>query len=95
MVHPQRENLIKTNQQTEIRLRRSNPKRLQAHHQPISISLSHGRQQNRAPGGEIYLLGLVAEAAGLVGAGGLGEADDGRLLPVLLAAHALHEAHHV
>jgi hypothetical protein len=43
----------------------------------------------------IYLLSLVAEAAGLVGAGGPCEADDGRLLPVLPAPDALHEPHHV
>jgi hypothetical protein len=44
---------------------------------------------------KIYLLGLEAEAAGLVGAGGPCEADDGRLLPVLPTAHALNEPHHV
>jgi hypothetical protein len=44
---------------------------------------------------EIYLLGLVAEAARLVRTSGPCEADDGRLLPVLPAAHALHEPHHI
>ena len=57
--------------------------------------ITSGRQESRVPGGEIYLLDLVAEAVDLVGAGGPGEADDGRLLPVLPAAHALHEVHHV
>lgn len=42
-----------------------------------------------------YLLGLEAEAARPVGAGGPGDADDRRLLPVLPAPHALHEPHHV
>ena len=60
------------------------------YHHPASARAK--RTKGRAG---IYLLGLEAEAAGLVRAGGPGEADDRRLLPVLPAADALHEAHHI
>jgi hypothetical protein len=63
-----------------------------------SISMTRGKETTHASTGQmekIYLLGLEAEAAGLVGARGPCEANDGRLLPVLPAAYALHEPHHV
>jgi hypothetical protein len=59
-------------------------------HRPLPATTPHTDTVNN-----IALLGLEAEAAGLVGAGGPGEADDRRLLPVLPAAHALHEAHYI
>ena len=41
------------------------------------------------------LLGLVAEAAGLIGAGGPGESNDGGKLTVLPAANSLQKSHHI
>ena len=65
-------------------------------HADISTITSASARAKRTKGrAGIYLLGLESEAAGLVGAGGPGEADDRRLLPVLPAADALHEAHHI
>lgn len=48
-----------------------------------------------SPVGGITLLGLVSQPAGLVGARGARGAVQGRQLPVLPAAHAQQEPHHV
>ena len=42
-----------------------------------------------------YLLGLVAEAAGFIGSGRPGDANDGGMLAILPASDPLQEPHHV
>mmetsp|Transcript_20260 Transcript_20260/g.56451 ORF Transcript_20260/g.56451 Transcript_20260/m.56451 type:complete len:266 (+) Transcript_20260:184-981(+) len=67
---------------------------LSANHTPLHGLLAASTAHTGAVHHEA-LLGLVAHAAGLVRAGGVGDPHNGRQLPVLPAAHAQQEAEHI